>query len=320
MLADGRVPRIVAEPSYLELYRAAELQRRSSQALEILQGCNLCPRECGVNRLEGEKGACRTGRWAVVASFSPHFGEEAPLVGRHGSGTIFISNCNLRCCFCQNFELSQLGEGQEVKPEGIAAIMLSLQRRGCHNINVVSPTHVVPQILEALIIAVEQGLTIPLVYNSGGYDSVETLRLLEGIFDIYMPDMKYSDEEIAREYSGIEDYPGTNKAAVKEMHRQVGDLICDEEGIARRGLLIRHLVLPHGLAGTEGVTRFIAEELSPNSYLNLMDQYRPCYKAYEHAQLTRPITRGEYQEALQLALKYGLSRLDKPRYRVLFEI
>jgi putative pyruvate formate lyase activating enzyme len=266
-----------------------------------------------VNRLEDKKGTCRTGRRAVVASFHPHFGEEAPLVGRYGSGTIFISNCNLQCQFCQNFELSQLGEGREVSPEEMAAMMLHLQRRGCHNINIVSPTHVVSQVLEALPIAIEQGLSVPLVYNSGGYDSVETLRLLEGIFDIYMPDMKYSDAEIAREYSKIEDYPRVNQAAVKEMHRQVGDLVVNEEGVALRGLLIRHLILPHGLAGTEEIIRFIAEELSRDSYLNLMDQYRPCYRAHQFPLLTRPITPEEYGAALELAAKYGLRRLDQPR-------
>lgn len=301
------------EPSYLELYRRGGLQERTAQALEILRDCHLCPRKCGANRLEDKRGVCRTGRWAVIASFHSHFGEEYPLVGRYGSGTIFVSNCNLQCQFCQNFELSQLGEGQEARPEEIATMMLSLQRRGCHNINIVSPTHVVPQMLEALLVAIERGLSIPLVYNSGGYDSVETLCLLDGIFDIYMPDMKYSDEKIARELSGIENYPAVNRAAAKEMHRQVGDLECDKEGIALRGLLIRHLILPHGLAGTEGVVRFIAEEISRNSYVNPMDQYRPCYQAHQYPQLSRSITREEYNEAIRIALKHGLWRFDQPR-------
>ena len=210
----------------------------------------------------------------MVSSYGPHFGEEAPLVGSHGSGTIFFTYCNLRCIFCQNYTISQLGEGDAIDREELARIMLSLQAMGCHNINLVSPTHVVPYILDALELAAGIGLYLPLVYNSGGYDSVETLELLDGIVDIYMPDMKYSDEETAEQLSGIKDYPRLNRAAVKEMHRQVGDLKLDEQGVAQCGLLVRHLVLPHNLAGTREVVRFLAQEVSSNTYLNIMAQYR----------------------------------------------
>jgi putative pyruvate formate lyase activating enzyme len=249
----------------------------------------------------------------MVSSYGPHFGEEAPLVGKRGSGTIFLTNCNLSCLFCQNYSISQLGEGEMVSKEELAYMMLYLQAKGCHNINLVSPTHVVPQILEALKIAIERGLDLPLVYNTGGYDSVETLKLLDGIVDIYMPDMKYSDEKIAQELSGIKNYPQVNKAAVKEMYRQVGDLQINEEGIAQRGLLLRHLVLPHGLAGTEEMVNFVSKEISPNTYINIMAQYRPCYKAHDIPSLARPISTAEFQEAVKLAHQAGLSRLDRAR-------
>ena len=264
-----------------------------------------------MNRLAADVGKCRTPREAKVSSYGPHFGEEAPLVGRRGSGTIFFTNCNLRCLFCQNYSISQLGEGQKVSKEELAYIMLSLQAKGCHNINLVSPTHVVPQVLEALELAVESGLHLPLVYNSGGYDSVETLRILDGIVDIYMPDMKYDDAETARELSGIENYPEINKAAIKEMHRQTGDLEINEEGVAQRGLLVRHLVLPHGLAGTKGIVNFLSKEISRNTYVNIMAQYCPCYKAFQIPSLRRRISSTEFREALSSAQKAGLSRLDK---------
>ena len=246
----------------------------------------------------------------MVSSHGPHFGEEAPLVGRNGSGTIFFTFCNLRCVFCQNYTISQLGEGSTVDRETLARIMLSLQARGCHNINFVSPTHVVPYILEALELAAGMGLHIPLVYNSGGYDSVETLELLDGIVDIYMPDMKYSDEKTAGQLSGIEDYPSINRAAIKEMHRQVGDLQVDGQGIARRGLLVRHLVLPNRLAGTGEVVRFLAREVSTHTYLNIMAQYRPCHNAFDIPELSRPLLREEFKEAIDLARRQGLKRLD----------
>lgn len=276
-----------------------------------LEECSLCPRCCGVNRLAGEKGKCRVASQALVSSYGSHFGEEAPLVGRYGSGTIFFTYCNLGCSFCQNYTISQLGEGSPVDSEELAGIMLSLQARGCHNINLVSPTHVVPFILEALELAVSRGLCLPLVYNTGGYDSLATLKLLDGIVDIYMPDMKYSDAETAERLSGVKNYPQVNKAAVKEMHRQVGDLQLDEHGVAQRGLLVRHLVLPNHLAGTEEVVRFLAEEVSTNTYLNIMAQYHPCYKAFELPELARPVSRQEFSEAIELAHQYGLYRLDK---------
>ena len=298
---------------YLSLYRRGELGKRVEAAKSLLGSCRVCPRRCAVDRLSGDVGKCRTPREVLVSSYGAHFGEEAPLVGRHGSGTIFFTNCNLRCVFCQNYSISQLGEGRKVTGEELAGMMLSLQSQGCHNINLVSPTHVVPQILEALEVAVESGLNIPLVYNSGGYDSLETLRLLDGIVDIYMPDMKYSDEETAQELSGIENYPLVNRAAVKEMHRQVGELQIDGDGVAQRGLLVRHLVLPHSLAGTGEVMDFLAREVSPDTYVNIMAQYHPCHKAFQFPLLSRPTSAAEFQEALALARQAGLTRLDRVR-------
>ncbi len=301
--------------SYLELDRK-EFERRIEEAFSLLEDCRLCGRECGVNRLKGEKGACRTGREVIISSFGPHFGEESPLVGRHGSGTIFFTNCNLSCVYCQNYTISQLGEGEVRSEEALANIMIYLQRIGCHNINLVSPTHVMPQILKAIFIAMEKGLRLPIVYNTGGYDSIETIKLLEGIVDIYMPDMKYSDPDMGLKYSKVKNYPEVNRVAVKEMHRQVGDLVI-KDGIATRGLLIRHLVLPNGIAGTEETLKFIAEEISKNTYVNIMDQYRPAYKAHEYPELSRGITGKEFKDAIDLAKKYGLTRLDKRHARFL---
>jgi putative pyruvate formate lyase activating enzyme len=277
----------------------------------MLEECCLCPRHCGVNRLAGESGKCHITNQVMVSSYGPHFGEEAPLVGRHGSGTIFFTYCNLRCVFCQNYTISQLGEGDAINREELARIMLSLQARGCHNINLVSPAHVVPYILDALELAVGMGLYLPLVYNSGGYDSVETLELLDGIVDIYMPDMKYSDEKTAEQLSGIKDYPTINKAAVREMHRQVGDLKLDEQGVAQCGLLVRHLVLPHKLAGTREVVHFLAQEVSTNTYLNIMAQYHPCYQAFDIPLVSRPVNTQEFHEAIELARQQGVDRLDR---------
>lgn len=296
--------------AYIELYHSGELRARVEAATALLQNCRVCPRQCGANRLQGEAGKCRTYREAKVSSYSPHMGEESPLVGRHGSGTVFFTNCNLRCVFCQNYSISQLGEGETVSKEELARMMLSLQDRRCHNINLVSPTHVVPQILEALELAIGLGLQLPLVYNSGGYDSLDTLQLLDGIVDIYMPDMKYSDEKAAEELSGIQAYPSVNRAAVKEMHRQVGDLQIDPEGVAQRGLLVRHLVLPADLAGTEAIVKFVSEEISPDTYVNVMAQYRPCYRAFEFPSLARPVSAAEYRQAVRLAREAGLHRLD----------
>ena len=306
--------------AYLELYHSGKLRERADAALCLLESCSVCPRSCGVNRLTGDTGYCRTPREAIVSSYGPHFGEEAPLVGRYGSGTIFFTNCNLRCLFCQNYSISQLGEGYQVSKEELAHMMLSLQAKGCHNINLVSPTHVVPQILEALELAAKSGLHLPLVYNSGGYDSVQTLRILDGIIDIYMPDMKYDDEGIARELSGVENYPEINRAAVKEMHRQVGDLKISEEGVAQRGLLVRHLVLPDGLAGTKGIMKFLSKEISRNTYVNVMAQYRPCHRAWEVPSLGRRISSAEFYEALSLTHEAGLSRLDHAHFREILPI
>jgi len=299
------------EPAYLRLLRSGELQERATLAHRRLEACDICPRQCGANRRQSSEGAaCRTGELAIVCSHGPHFGEEAPLVGSRGSGTLFFSWCNLQCQYCQNYEISQQGEGHPVSPADLAAMMLRLQELGCHNINLVSPTHVVPQILAGVSLAAQAGLRLPLVYNSGGYDSLPTLALLDGVIDIYMPDMKYSDEATARRLSRVKDYPAVNRAAVAEMHRQVGDLRLDGQGIAQRGLLVRHLVLPRGLAGSEAVMRFLAEDVSPATYVNIMDQYRPCYKAHEFPELNRRITAPEYAEALRWAEEAGLRRLD----------
>lgn len=297
------------EPGYIRLHESGELARRIDAALDILNECTLCPRKCRVNRSLGEKGACRVGALPMVASHGPHFGEERPLVGSHGSGTIFLSFCNMRCIFCQNYDISHLGAGREVQTRELSEMMLSLRRQGCHNINFVTPTHQTAQILAALPLAVEGGLDVPLVYNCGGYEEPATLRLLEGVFDIYMPDFKYGDSATALRLSGIPRYFETAKEALKEMHRQVGDLVTDERGIAGRGLLVRHLVLPAGLAGTRKVMEFIAREISPDTYVNIMDQYRPCFQAAGHPPLDRRITRAEFREAVAIAREEGIRRL-----------
>ncbi|MFW6125588.1 MAG: radical SAM protein [Chloroflexota bacterium] len=299
--------------SYSALHRTGELEQRVERARAMLRSCELCPRRCRVNRLEGEVGVCRTAGDPVISSYGPHFGEEAPLVGTNGSGTIFLTHCNLRCMYCQNYHISQFGEGRRVKVKDLASMMLALQGQRCHNINFVSPTHVVPQILEAVSIAAGMGLSVPLVYNCGGYESVESLKLLDGVFDIYMPDMKYSDEGYGRRYSGVRAYPAVNQAAVKEMHRQVGDLQMDGRDVAVRGLLVRHLVLPNGIAGTEETVRFLAEEVSRHTYLNVMAQYRPAHRAFRIPELSRPLSREEFFEAVSLARKHGLERLDGVR-------
>ncbi|MEO0099812.1 MAG: radical SAM protein [candidate division WOR-3 bacterium] len=289
-------------------YLSINLKEIREKALSLLAECRICPRECGVNRLKNERGHCQTGRYALVSSYGPHFGEEPELVGSSGSGTIFFSYCNLNCLYCQNYEISQLGEGREKDREALAKIMVYLQEIGCHNINLVSPTHIVPQFLEALELAVKEGLKIPIVYNSGGYDKVETLKLLEGIIDIYMPDAKYSDDENAKRYSNAPNYFATNKRALKEMHRQVGDLVCDERGIAQRGLIIRHLVLPNRIAGSFRVLEFIAREISKDTYVNIMAQYRPCYHASRYLELSRRITDEEFKEVIEYARSLGLHR------------
>lgn len=284
-----------------------ELQNRIEAAYALLESCRVCPRECGVNRLKNEKlGFCRSGLNPVVSSASPHHGEEPPLSGTSGSGTIFLTNCNLRCVYCQNYPISQLGNGAERTPAELACQMLWLQEQACHNLNLVTPTHFMPQILKALGIARERGFNLPIVYNTSGYESIEALRLLDGIVDIYMPDMRYSDDAAARKYSIAPDYPDINRAAVKEMYRQVGKLVLDEDGIARRGLIIRHLVLPGGLSGTGSILKFLAEEISKDVYISLMSQYFPAFKANEKKELSRRITADEYEEAYQMMQKYGL--------------
>jgi putative pyruvate formate lyase activating enzyme len=297
------------EPAYLSLLKTGELVKRAARAWEQLKACNGCGWQCGVNRRGGQLGKCKIGEFARVSSYGPHLGEELPLRGWRGSGTIFFTRCNLNCQFCQNYDISQTDNGSEIDAQEQAAIMLELQAYGCHNINLVSPSHVVAHILAAVAIAAQAGLRLPLVYNSGGYDSIPSLRLLDGVIDIYMPDMKYAEEHIALRYSKIPDYPKVNRAAVREMYRQVGDLKI-EKGLATRGLLVRHLVLPNQLAGTRQVVRFLVEEISPNTYLNLMDQYRPAYQASLFPELNRRLTCDEYQEAVRLACQAGLHRLD----------
>jgi putative pyruvate formate lyase activating enzyme len=300
------------QPSFLTLSRSGELATRARRAREHQRSCDLCARGCYVNRLLSPRGvACRTGERAVVCSAGAHHGEERPLSGRRGSGTIFFSWCNLACVFCQNWEISHRGEGEEFSDQRLAEMILGLQGQGCHNINFVSPSHVVAPVLSAVAIAAEQGLHLPLVWNSGGYDSPEALALLDGVIDLYMPDMKFADSTIAAPYLGVEDYAEVNRAAVREMHRQVGDLQLDAQGLARRGLLVRHLVLPDNLAGTDRILAFLARDISPATYLNLMDQYRPCYRAKEFPPLDRRPTRAEMATARALARRLGLERLDR---------
>lgn len=295
-------------PSYLELHRSGELKRRMERAYAMLSQCRLCPRECGVDRLRGEQGFCRAGAEPIVASWNVHPWEEPPISGTRGSGTIFFSGCTGRCLFCQNYPISQLGVGNTVSVQQLAEMMLELQDRGCHNINLVTPTHFVPQILAALELAIEGGLRLPLVYNTSGYERVETLQLLDGVVDIYLPDAKYADDETARRLSGFMRYVEANRAALREMFRQVGDeLVLDGEGIARRGLIVRHLVLPEGLASTPEVLRWIAENLSPRVHVSLMDQYFPAHKAVGHPVLGRKITAEEYAEALRAFEEAGLT-------------
>lgn len=295
--------------SYRCLQEKGFLGERTARALGMLENCRLCPRKCGAARSRGERGFCRTGRYARLASHGPHFGEEAPLVGIHGSGTIFFSCCNLYCSFCQNWDISHGGEGAEAGPDELAGMMLELEERGCHNINLVTPSHVVPQILEAVSAAAGAGLSIPLVFNTGGYDTVETLQLLEGVIDVYMPDFKFWDAAPATAFCSAPDFREVACRALREMHRQVGDLVVDGRGIAVRGLLVRHLVMPEGLAGTEDVMGFLAREISPRTWVNVMDQYRPCYRAGEDPRIGRRITRAEFDGAMEAARRSGLRRL-----------
>lgn len=301
------------QPAYLGLIANGELEERVQIAYAHLDLCDVCAWECRVDRANGKLGICRTGLRARVASFGAHHGEEAPLSGWRGSGTIFFGRCNLHCQYCQNFDISQNDAGEELEPEAIAHIMLALQEAGCHNVNLVSPSHVVPQILAATLVAARAGLRLPLVYNTGGYDSLQALRWLEGVVDIYMPDMKYASAQTGLHYSKIRDYPQVNQEAVREMHRQVGDLKLDADGIAQRGLLVRHLVLPNRLGGTAEVVHFLAEQISTETYLNLMDQYRPTFHASQFPKINRRIYAEEMEEAVLLAHQAGLNRLDSGR-------
>ncbi len=302
------------QPAYTALSEA-DWQERTEAAWELMRRpCRVCARYCAVDRTDRESprvGFCRVKDRALVSSFHAHHGEEDPLRGRRGSGTIFFSSCNLACVFCQNWEISQAREGRLVSEEELAVMMLALQGQGCHNVNLVSPSIYVPQIIKAAHIACESGLRLPFVYNTGGYDSPESLRLLDGIVDIYMPDAKYSDDRVAGKLSLVRDYWKVARAAIKEMHRQVGDLTLSAEGVASRGVLVRHLVLPGGLAGTREVARFLAREVSPNTYVNVMGQYRPDNRAWNHPQLRRPITRSELVEAVRIAREEGLTRFDE---------
>ena len=298
-------------PAYLSLFESGELTNRVDRAVTALTCCTRCPRNCRVDRMHDQFGVCRTGRYAVVSSHFAHHGEEGCLRGWRGSGTIFFSGCNLRCVFCQNSDISWQLRGTPTPPDRLAEMMLELQDQGCHNINLVTPEHLVPQIVEALPIAIEQGLRLPLVYNTSAYDSSESLELLDGIVDIYMPDFKYWDSEMARKYSRAPDYPQVARRAIKEMYRQVGDLVLDEHGVAKRGLLIRHLVMPKGIAGTRQVMSWIARELSPSTFVNLMPQYYPAGKVRggEYAEIGRRLTSAEYEQALDEARREGLTRL-----------
>ena len=298
-------------PAYVETHKKGLLRKKIEKAHEILGACTLCPRVCCVDRLSGELGICQTGERAIVSSYNAHFGEENPLVGKHGSGTIFFTRCNLLCIFCQNYDISHEGEGVPFSTKELAHAMILLQNRGCHNINFVTPSHVVPQILAGVEEAVELGLNVPLVYNTSAYDRVETLQILDGVFDIYMPDFKFWDPKVSEELCDAPDYPEVAREALKEMHRQVGDLVTNEQGVAQRGLLIRHLVLPEGLSGTRDVMRFLAQQISTNSYVNIMAQYRPCGRASQVGALRRSITDEEYQEAIGMAETEGITRLDE---------
>jgi putative pyruvate formate lyase activating enzyme len=297
------------KPSYLKL-SIQELKKRAIEAKKLLSSCTICPWNCYVNRLKGELGHCRSKEKAKVSSYNAHFGEEPDLVGRYGSGTIFFSHCNLDCVFCQNWEISHGGEGSEISPKNLADLMLALQGKGCHNINLVTPTPHAAAILEAVPHAVEQGLQIPFVYNSGGYDSIKTLQLLEGVIDIYMPDFKFWDAETSHYCSGTRDYPKQAREALKEMQRQVGDLKTDKDGIAYRGLLVRHLVLPNNMSGTKEIIRFLSEEISPRCKVNIMGQYYPAYEAHKHPHLDRPLSHEEFREAKKTAALSGLRLVD----------
>ncbi len=310
------------QPAYLKLWQSGELSHRVEHGLEKLADCTLCPRNCHVNRVEDQTRTCRTGRYAVVSSYFAHHGEERCLRGTRGSGTIFFSWCNLRCVFCQNYEISWQGEGRTVTPDELAGMMLALQAQGCHNINFVTPEHVVPQILEAVLFAIERGLHLPLVYNTSAYDSLDSLALMDGVVDIYMPDFKFWDPEKARLYAKAPDYPEAARRAIREMHRQVGSLIMDGQGVALRGVLLRHLVMPGGLAETADIMQWIARDLSPETYVNLMAQYCPAGRVSgkQYSEINRGVSTGEFRQAAEAFRAAGLHRLDGDSAAILEEI
>jgi putative pyruvate formate lyase activating enzyme len=287
--------------------KVKDIKERIEKAYQLLQNCRVCPRRCGVDRLNGERGICKVGKNPVVSSYNVHLGEEPPISGTRGSGTIFFTSCNMRCIYCQNFPISQMRHGKEITTKDLADMMLHLQSKGCHNVNFVTPTHFVPQILEALSFAWEMGFDLPLVYNTSGYDSIEALKLLEGIIDIYLPDMRYSDNQVAKRLSSVGDYVEVNREAVREMYRQVGNLVTDEEGIAKKGLIIRHLILPNDLAGSEKTFGFIAKEISDKIHVSLMGQYFPSFQATEDVLIKRKITSEEYELAKESFFKTGLT-------------
>lgn len=310
------LPRKDYVPAYLQAYEADRhiFEEKVEKALSVLENCEVCPRDCHVNRLENKTAVCRTGRYSYVASAFPHFGEEDCLRGWQGSGTIFFSFCNLKCVFCQNFDISWEGNGQILKPEELARVMMQLQHRGCHNINFVTPEHVAPQIMEAIPLAIQMGLNLPIVYNTSAYDSMHSLNLMSGVVDVYMPDFKFWDNELSFLYMAARDYPEVARTAIKEMYRQVGDLRFDEDGLALRGLLVRHLVMPNRVASTREICRFISSEISKDTYINIMDQYSPygrvIKKPEKYTDITRRTNKEEYLEALQIVAEEGLYRID----------
>jgi putative pyruvate formate lyase activating enzyme len=309
------------EPAYMALYRAGELQKRAKAAVAGLADCKVCPRDCAIDRLSDETAVCKTGRYALVSSYFPHFGEEDCLRGTRGSGTVFFSMCNLRCVFCQNHDISQTRAGVEMPPDSLAEIMLELQNAGCHNINFVTPEHVVPQMLEALALAIERGLRLPVVYNTSAYDSLHSLQLLDGIVDIYMPDFKFWDSRLSLRYLKAKDYPQAARQALREMHRQVEVLKTDENGLAKRGVLVRHLVMPGDVAGTAQIMRFLAEELSPDTFVNMMAQYHPAHRVLngKFGEINRRVTNKEMRQAYDEAKKAGIWRFDQRRTRWPFQ-
>jgi putative pyruvate formate lyase activating enzyme len=303
------------EPAYLKLHKSGELKRRGNKLWESMKSCELCPRKCGVNKLEGEKGFCQANAQLQISSFQPHFGEEEPLVGKGGSGAIFLTNCGLRCVFCINWEVSQGGDGRDTSLDRFAEMMLTLQKIGCANINFVTPTHYAPHILLALDKAASRGLKLPVVYNTCGWERLEVLKTLDGIVDIYLPDFKYADGEMAARYSSLaHSYPDVTKKALLEMNRQVGVAKPAKDGLIHRGLMIRHLVMPNNVSGTKEVIEWIAAHLPKDTYFNLMSQYRPVYKASRHPEISRKITRKEYTEAVGWARAAGLENLDIQGY------